>query len=126
MSLKNKWTLGRGHFWPQGYNLNNRDRGSLDDATYQIVKAGAFYFQTRTFLKFFPYMSLENKWPPGRGNFWPQGFNLNTPDRGLLEDATYQISKVWVFYFQTRRFFPIWVFEKQVTPGEGSFLTPGL
>ena len=25
--------MGRGHFWPQGYNLNNLARGPLDEAT---------------------------------------------------------------------------------------------
>ena len=27
-----------GHFWPQGYNLNKLGRGSLGDATYQILR----------------------------------------------------------------------------------------
>jgi len=27
-------TPRRGHFWPQGHNLNNFGRGSLDDAIY--------------------------------------------------------------------------------------------
>ena len=27
-------TPGRGHFWPQGYNLNKLDRGPLDDTSY--------------------------------------------------------------------------------------------
>ena len=31
---------------------------------------------------------------PGAGQFWPQGYNLNTLGRGLLGDATYQISRV--------------------------------
>ena len=31
-------TLGRGHFWPLGYNLNKLGRGPLGDATYQISK----------------------------------------------------------------------------------------
>ena len=43
-SIKNKL--------PQGYNLNNLGRGSLDDATYQISKAWAFYLQTIRFFKF--------------------------------------------------------------------------
>ena len=30
----------------------------------------------------------------GRDHFWPQGYNLNTLGRGLLGDATYQISKL--------------------------------
>ena len=31
-------TLERGHYWPQGYNLNKLGRGLLGDATYQISK----------------------------------------------------------------------------------------
>ena len=41
-SMKNKLPLGRGHFWPQGYNLNNLGRGPEDKAIYQISKALAF------------------------------------------------------------------------------------
>ena len=33
MYVKNV-TRGRGHFWPQGDNLNKHSRGPLDDATY--------------------------------------------------------------------------------------------
>ena len=38
-SMWKKWPLGRGHFLPQGYNLNNLHRGPQDKATYQISKA---------------------------------------------------------------------------------------
>ena len=31
-------TRGRGHFWPQGYNMNNLGSGPLDEASYQISK----------------------------------------------------------------------------------------
>ena len=41
----------QGHFWPQGYNLNKLGRGPLGDATYQILRLQAFWFQTRRFLK---------------------------------------------------------------------------
>ena len=30
--------LEQGHFWPQGYSLNNLGRGPLDKAVYQIWK----------------------------------------------------------------------------------------
>ena len=36
----------------------------------------------------------------GRGHFRPQGYNLNKLGRGLLGDATYQISKLWALWFQ--------------------------
>ena len=43
---------GAGHFWPQGDNLNKLGRGPLGDATYQISKLKALWFQRRRFLKF--------------------------------------------------------------------------
>ena len=36
----------------------------------------------------------SNTWPPGRGQFWPQGHHMNKLGRGPLGDATYQISKL--------------------------------
>ena len=50
---------------------------------------------------------------PGRGHFWPKGHNLNNLGRGLLDKATYQISKALAFWFQSRRFlkvFPMLVY----------------
>ena len=35
---KSMWSLGRGHFWTQGSNLNKLGRGSLDDTTYRNSK----------------------------------------------------------------------------------------
>ena len=36
----------------------------------------------------------ENCWPPGRGQFWPQGHNLGNLGRGKPDNATHQISKL--------------------------------
>ena len=44
---------------------------------------------------------------PRRGHFWPQDYNLNKLDRGLLDDNTYQNSRVYALWFQTRRFFHV-------------------
>ena len=44
---------------------------------------------------------------PGRAHFWPQGYNLKTLGRGPLDDATYQISRLYALWFQTRRFFHV-------------------
>ena len=44
---------GWGHFWPQGYNLNNLGRGLLGEAMYQISMVRDFWFQIRRFLKVF-------------------------------------------------------------------------
>jgi len=35
---------------------------------------------------------------PGRGQFWPQGDNLNNFGRGPLDDAIYQIWKPWALF----------------------------
>ena len=40
-------TNGAGHFWPQGHSLNKLDRRLLGDATYQISRLVALWFQTR-------------------------------------------------------------------------------
>ena len=46
----------------------------------------------------------SNLWhPPGRGQ-WPQGDHLTKLGRGSLGDATHQTSKLYVIYFQRRRF----------------------
>ena len=66
---------------------------------------------------------------PGWGHFLPQGNNLDNLGRGPLGEAMYQISKAWALCFKTRRFFkffPIWIYEKQVAQGAGPFLTSGL
>ena len=52
------WPPGRGHFWPQGYYLNKLGRGSPGDATYQISKPYALWFQSRRFLKFSSWKSI--------------------------------------------------------------------
>ena len=119
---------GRGHFWSQSYNLNSLGGGPLGEAKYQISKVQAFWFQIRRFLKVFSIQVYVTYRPRGRAIFGPRAITHNL-GRGPLGEAMYQISKAWAFCFQTRRFlmfFPIWVYVKQVTPGTGTFLTPGL
>ena len=36
---------GRGHFWPQAYNLKNLARGPLNEATYQYQRPGPSGFR---------------------------------------------------------------------------------
>ena len=43
---------------------------------------------------FFPIKAYENVMLLGRGHFWPKGHNLNKLGKGLLGDATYQISRL--------------------------------
>ena len=53
---------------------------------------------------------------------------MNKLGRGPQGNATYQISKLYAFQFQRRRFLKFAVFGSMfqlVTPGAGSVLTPG-
>ena len=95
-------THGAGQFWPLGYNLNKLGRGSLGDASYQISRLYALWFQTRRFFYGFPYISLCKQCDPVAGNFQPQGHNLNKLGRGPLGDATYKISRLYALWVQTR------------------------
>ena len=63
---------GWGHFWPQGYNLNNLGRGPLDEASYQIAKTWALWFQRRRFLKIFPMCLCKTLGPRGGAIFGPR------------------------------------------------------
>ena len=40
----------------------------------------------------------------GWGQFWLQGHHMNTIDRGPEGDAQYQMSKLYAFQFQRRKF----------------------
>ena len=42
-------------------------------------------------------------WPTGLARSWPQGYSLNKLGRGLLDEATYQISSLEALWFLTRR-----------------------
>ena len=42
----------------------------------------------------FPYISLFKTCDPVRDHFWPFVLNLKTPGRSLIDDATYQISRL--------------------------------
>ena len=77
------WPPGQDNFWPKGHNLNKLGRGSLGDATYQITRLYALWFQTRRFFHVFPYISLCITCDPEAGH------NLNKLGRGPLGDAKY-------------------------------------
>ena len=54
---------------------------------------------------------------PGAWPFWPQGYNLNSLGRCVLDGAQYKISKVWTFSCLIRRFlkcFPLCVYVKHL------------
>ena len=42
----------------------------------------------------FPIYAFVKHVNPGRGDYWPKEYNLNKLGRGLLDDASYQISKL--------------------------------
>ena len=122
------WTCdprGRASFDPK--SVNKLGRGPLGDATYQISKLFSFQFQRRRILKFPSLFLCSNLWPPGQGRFWLKGHHMNKLGRGPLEDAIYQISKLYAFQFQWIRilkfsfFVPVF---KLVTPGTAPVLTP--
>jgi len=54
--------------------------------------------------------------PPGRGQFWLQGYNLNNFGRGPLADAIYQIWKLWALLFQTRTFLNVSFYNLFIDP----------
>ena len=64
-------------------------------------------FREDEFWNFLSLFLCSNMWhpppppppppPPGPGQFWPQGHHMNKLGRCLLEDATYQISKLCNF-----------------------------
>ena len=67
---------------------------------YYIQNIKALHFlvsEKRDFKVFLLCSYVLNLWPPGQGQFWPQGHHMNNLDRGPLGDATYQISKLYAF-----------------------------
>ena len=61
--MLNMWPLDGAIFGPRG-NLNKLDRSPLGDATYQISRLQASWFQTRRFLKFSSRKSIfKPLWP---------------------------------------------------------------
>ena len=44
-------------------------------------------------------------WPPGRGQFWPQGHNLNNFGKGPLDDAIIPNMKALGFVVSDKNFF---------------------
>ena len=50
-------------------------------------------FRQEDFFMFLPIKAYVKPVNPG-GHFWPQGYNLNKLGRGLLDDTTYQKSRL--------------------------------
>ena len=97
------WPPGWGQFWPQGYHMNRIDIGPNIIFQGQMIKALLLVSEKKNFKVFLLCSYVSNLWPPGRGPIWPQGHHMNNLIRGLLGDATYEISKLCTFYFQRRK-----------------------
>ena len=73
--------------------------------------------------KGFPYIKLC------KTKSGPQGYNLNNLGKSPLDEVTYQISKTWAIWFQSKRFLkvlPMLVYVKHVGPRAGPFVAQGL
>ena len=46
-------------------------------------------FRQEDFFKLLPVYAYVKQVTPGRGHFWPHGYNLNKLGRGPLGDTTY-------------------------------------
>ena len=52
-------------------------------------------FSDKKISSHFPYIILCKTCDPGQAHFWPQVHNLSELDRGQLDDATNQISRLY-------------------------------
>ena len=64
------------------------------------------------------YIKQETLWV--EGHFWPKEHYLNKLGSGLLDDATYQVSRLYALLEQ--RFFHVFPIYNYVTPTAGPFL----
>ena len=71
------WLQGRGHFWPQGHNLNNlvEVHKVMLHTKYQGPRP--YGFRQENFSTYFHIDAYFNMWPLGQGHFWLEGNNLN-------------------------------------------------
>ena len=51
-------------------------------------------FRQEDFFMFLPIKAYVKPVTQRRGHFWPQGYNLNKFGRGLLDNTTYQESRL--------------------------------
>ena len=74
--MKNIWPLGRGHFWPKGYNLNKLGRGPLGDATYHISMVLGQVVSDMFFFHIFPIKAYVKHKTPAANIFGPRAIIL--------------------------------------------------
>ena len=95
--------LGWGQFWPQGNHINKIDKGleEILNTKYQSSKPSSF--REKEFWSWSFLLLCYNLGPPGMGQFWPPGHDMNKLDRGSYGNAHYQILKLYFFQFQITR-----------------------
>ena len=71
------------------------------------IKALGLVVSDKKIFSCFPYISLCKTYDPRGMPFLPHRHNLNKLARCPLSDATYQISRLYAVWFQTRRFFHV-------------------
>ena len=93
-------------------------RGDVNSVLYKVYKGNwlrplmAMFLTNQICLAIFscfPYISLSKTcdlWGP----FLAPGHNLNKLDRGPIGDATYQISRLYALWFQTKDFFMFYLY----------------
>ena len=81
-------TPGAGQFWPHGHYLNKFGRGPHVDATYQISRLLALWFQTKRFLKFSSRKSIFGLCDL---DYATERSHLNNYQRGPYKDHSCQV-----------------------------------
>ena len=86
--MQNMGTLGRGHVWPNGHNMNNfvEVYWVMLHTKYQGSKS--YGFRKEEFFMF-PYISLCKTCDPRERAICGPGEYLNKLGRGILGNATY-------------------------------------
>ena len=67
-------------------------------------------FRKNNFEIFIPCSYVQNCDPLGWGKFWAKGHHMNKLGKGVLGNATYQISKLHALHFQRRKVLKIGCF----------------
>ena len=67
--------------------------GEFERPKFDCIKALGLVVSDKKIFSHFRIKAYVKHVTPWGGHFWPQGYNLNKLGRGLLGDATYQISR---------------------------------
>ena len=120
-------TLAQGHFGPRGIIYTTLLEVYKVMLHTKYKGSSPCGFRQEDFCMLLPIKAYVKPVTQRRGHFWPQGYNLNKLGRSLLHDTTYQKSRLWALWFQTRRFVhvaPYISLFKHVIPGDRPFFGP--